>query len=680
MGKKLFRFGKDLAARREENGPKAPADEQAAPHGSGSRMRDLIKQNYSPQQIAVLKDLETSEGATRYSDRQVEVQNVVAPGGNMLKILSDQTGLRVVQLSAYPRAEMKLRNLISSEQAKRLRVVPVERKQDGTLVIAIADPTNPTIADELRLILDCEVETVIADEGEIAERLDAYYGMGEQSIEDLLEVETTNSADEDVISSSATEIDLSDLEAVANQAPIIKLVNILLMRAISERASDIHIEPFPTFIRIRYRVDGVLREIPSPPRSQLVAIVSRVKVIANMNISESRLPQDGRIKLTFEGREIDLRVSTVPTVHGESIVMRVLDKSMMMIGVRNIGMLDEVLEKFVKQAQRPNGILLCTGPTGCGKTTTLYSILREIQDPGLKIITTEDPVEYELAGIQQVNINENVGLTYARSLRAILRQDPDIVLVGEIRDVETAQIAVQASLTGHLVFSTLHTNSAAATITRLLDMGVEPFLITSALEGVVGQRLVRTICQNCKAPYKPDDEELLGFGVTRREIEDEGVTFFHGEGCEECGHSGFHGRMGIYELLEVDDDMRELILERATTDELHEAAIRMGMITMRQDGWMKICLGLTTFGEIARQTPKDAIIGGGDEEEEEETGGEPVAAAEGLPGGDGKELPKEASREALPDPKSQLKVNPMIKEGEAAIQASKSGDAQRTGN
>jgi len=306
------------------------------------------------------------------------------------------------------------------------------------------------------------------------------------------------------------------------------------------------------------------------------------------------------------------------------------------------------------------------GPTGCGKTTTLYSILREIFDPGTKYITTEDPVEYELAGIQQVNINENVGLTYARSLRAILRQDPDVVLVGEIRDVETAQIAVQASLTGHLVFSTLHTNSAAATVTRLLDMGVEPFLITSALMGVVGQRLIRTICQNCKSPYNPTDEDLLGFGVTREEIGDKTISFFHGDGCEECTHSGYRGRMGIYELLEIDDDIRELILERATTDEIQDVAVRHNMITMRQDGWSKICLGLTTFAEVTRQTPKESLLGPATETEEAEPEAEEKV-----------KLIRPEKQQALPKPEPQRAAVPNIPTGEAAIQAVKTGDAQR---
>ena len=327
--------------------------------------------------------------------------------------------------------------------------------------------------------------------------------------------------------------------------------------------------------------------------------------MASLNISETRLPQDGRIRLTIQGREVDLRLSTVPTVHGESIVMRILDKSMMQLGLGQIGMTKEVLEKFGKILQKPNGIVLVTGPTGCGKTTTLYAALNEINDPGDKIITTEDPVEYELPGIVQVNINANVGLTFAACLRSILRQDPDVILVGEIRDLETGQIAIQAALTGHLVFSTLHTNSAAATVTRLIDMGLEPFLLTSTLEGIVGQRLVRTLCPSCKKIYTPTDLELEEFGVARNEVSD--ITFYKGAGCDECAFTGYKGRMGIFELLETDEDIKDLIIERCTSDEIHALGISKGMETMRQDGWLKICLGITSFEEVARQTPKEDI-------------------------------------------------------------------------
>ena len=602
MGKKIFRFSQTEAAARP-GAPEAPAREAALL--AGSQMRDLIRREYPPEQVLALKEMQHQEGAARYDSMpKVNLQEQLAPQTDMFRMMSEQTGLRFIDLKSIPRVGHKLRALLTAEQANTLRVVPVEELPNGLVVVAIADPSNPTIADDLRTILGREVETVIADEGEITERIHFYYGLGDESIEDILEKEAQTAGDEDVISQNADVVDLSDIEALAMSKPIIQVVNTLLLRAINDRASDIHVEPFPNFIRIRYRVDGVLREVPAPPRSQLVAIVSRIKVLAKMNISESRLPQDGRIKLNLEGREMDLRVSSVPTVNGESIVMRVLDKSMMMIGISNIGMMG-ILEEFKRVIRKPNGVILATGPTGSGKTTTLYAALAEVQDPGEKLITTEDPVEYEMEGIQQVNINPAVDLTYGRCLRAILRQDPDKILVGEIRDVETAQIAVQAALTGHLVFSTLHTNSAAATITRLLDMGIEPFLITSALEAVIGQRLVRTVCQGCKVAYMPDPDMLEAFGMTEQDVREQGIVFHHGEGCADCGHTGYHGRLGIYELMIIDDEIRDMIIERATTDEIHDAVVRKGMMTMRKDGWIKACLGITTLNEVERQTPRE---------------------------------------------------------------------------
>jgi Tfp pilus assembly pilus retraction ATPase PilT len=316
-----------------------------------------------------------------------------------------------------------------------------------------------------------------------------------------------------------------------------------------------------------------------------------------MNITESRRPQDGRIKLTTQGREVDLRVSSLPTIHGESIVMRVLDKQVMMIGIEQIGMTKKVLEVFRKICTRPNGVVLVTGPTGSGKTTTLYAAVTDRLNPDEKFITTEDPVEYEVPGLVQVNINSKVGLTFGACLRAILRQDPDVILVGEIRDVETATISIQAALTGHLVFSTLHTNSAAATVTRLIDMGIEPFLLTSTLQVVIGQRLVRSICQSCREVYEPEEEELAEFAVKPSDVE--GITFYHGAGCEECNYSGYRGRLGLFEMMAIDDEIRDMILERATADEVHERAVNLGMMTMRQDGFLKVCMGVTTFSEVS---------------------------------------------------------------------------------
>jgi type IV pilus assembly protein PilB len=538
----------------------------------------------------------------------------VSGEADMLQLLSEQAGLKYVRLGDYPKQGItpELLSIIPSEIARSYRVFPIQLKSDGTIVIAITDPLNVRIIDDLRLFLVDErihdVEGVVANEEEIIDYINLYYGVGDETLEQMVDKFEKEDNAGALAKSEAGSYDLTDLDQIAQSAPVIKFCNLLLLQAVKERASDIHIEPFSGVLRIRYRVDGVLREIPTPPKSWQLGIISRFKVMSNMDISETRRPQDGRIKLTIDGREIDMRVSTLPVVHGECVAMRLLDKSMMMIGIRQIGMTQDVLERFMKIVERPNGILLVTGPTGSGKTTTLYAALNEVNDPTEKIITTEDPVEYQLEGLVQVNINANVGLTFARCLRSILRQDPDVILVGEIRDVETAQIAIQASLTGHLVFSTLHTNSAAATVTRLIDMGVEPFLITSTLEGIVAQRLVRMICANCKRPYQPTDEELSDFGTNRQEVGD--ITFFKGVGCDECHHTGYKGRLGIFELLPVSEEVKTLILEHATTDQIQEVAIQQGMKTMRQDGWLKICLGVTTFEEVARHTPResDAMI------------------------------------------------------------------------
>lgn len=617
MGKKFLNFFSDPAAKLDDKKKSRPAGPLEL---SGEEARGL-RGGKGPGGSPPLRDLSTrpvqdhvsisevdlspeEESATKYVQPSIEMEAFTPDADSYLKILSEQTGLRVIELSKFKRPPTEILKLLTKEQAGRLVAIPVEVRDDGVLVIAVSDPANPTVTDDLRAIVDRDIEPVIAADAEIRERIEQYYGMGEETLEDIVAREesvdnTSLNRDDAVVNIAA------DAESLANDPPVIRLVNLLLVKAIKERASDIHVEPFPNLIRIRYRVDGVLREIPSPPRHMLQGIISRIKVMGRLDISESRMPQDGRIKLSFEGREIDLRLATVPTVHGESIVMRVLDKSMMMIGIRQIGMTDEVLDRFLVHIKKPNGIVLVTGPTGCGKTTTLYAGLNEINDPGDKIITVEDPVEFQVDGLIQVNINENVGLTFAKTLRAILRQDPDKVLVGEIRDVETAQISVQAALTGHLVFSTLHTNSASATVIRLVDMGVPAFLITSSVEAVLGQRLVRTICPNCRAPYTPTEDDIQEFGLTPEDLRDQ--TFFMGEGCNDCGHSGYRGRMGLYELLELDDEIKELILDGGTTDEVQEMGLRKGLVTMRQDGWMKVCLGLTTFEEVARETPKAEI-------------------------------------------------------------------------
>jgi len=529
---------------------------------------------------------------------------------DLIRTITEKVGLEYVSVRDYDlesNEAQSLRDLIPAAEARKRRIFPLVKETtpgfNTRLTIAIADAVDITIVDDLgHLLPNYDIHAVVADEQEIVDAIDKYYGIGDESIEEAVEALNQDMGQAQSLTKGG-EVEI-DIEQLANDPPVIKIVNLLLMEAVQQRASDLHIEPFSNRLRIRYRVDGLLREIQSPPKTYQVGIISRLKVMAGMNIAETRMPQDGRIRLSIAGKEVDLRVASVPIVHGEGIVMRVLDKSTMMIGIRQLGFQQEVLSEMLKESSKPNGIMLVTGPTGCGKTTTLYSILNEIFDSGMKFITTKDPVEYELAGIVQVNINAKVDLTFARCLRAILRQDPDVILVGEIRDVETAQISIQAALTGHMVFSTLHTNSAAATITRLVDMGLEPFLLSSTLRGVVGQRLIRTICPSCREEYTPTDKDLTEYAVTREQVED--ITFYKGRGCDDCNSTGYKGRLGIFEFMRVTDEICELILQRSTTDEIHALAVHQGMQSMRTDGWMKVCMGVTTFEEVARQTPSES--------------------------------------------------------------------------
>jgi type II secretory ATPase GspE/PulE/Tfp pilus assembly ATPase PilB-like protein len=526
----------------------------------------------------------------------------------MLLMLCEQNGLQFIKLADVPKKNFtpQLLGLFSRDHVSNFRIFPVDLREDGTLVVAIPDPLNVRIVDDLQLMLLGNtvraIEAVVAREDEIMDYININYGVGDTTLDAMVQ-EFQSQDQSSGLEAAEGVIDISDLDKIADEGPVIKFVNLLLLTVIKDRGSDLHIEPFSSTIRIRYRVDGALREIQAPPKTWQLGIVSRLKVMSGLDIAETRRPQDGRLKLTLEGREVDCRVSTLPVVHGESLVMRILDRSMMSVGVQQIGMSDEVLEKFMKCVHRPNGIVFVTGPTGSGKTTTLYAALNEVNEPTDKIITTEDPVEYQLEGIVQVSINPAQGLTFARCLRAILRQDPDTILVGEVRDAETAQIAVQASLTGHLVLSSLHTNSAAATVSRLIDMGVEPFLITSCLEGVIGQRLVRMICPTCRIPYLPTPEELIDFSFTPEDVAH--LQFWQGEGCDECGHSGYKGRIGLFELLVADEELKNLILDRATTDDVQDYCLRSGMKTMRMDGWEKVRMGVTTFAEVCRHTSRD---------------------------------------------------------------------------
>ncbi len=508
--------------------------------------------------------------------------------------IADALGTEVVDLTDKE-IPQEILHLIPSGLARLHRALPISMS-GNTLRIALVDPLEPRTAEDLRFALGKDVEVVVAPVEQIEERIKQSYGTDTASMEDILKQlgeagELLQLREGDIASGS---------EAEANATPIIRFVDLILYQAVQDRASDIHFEPFENEFKIRYRVDGALYEMSPPPRHLALPVISRVKVMASMNIAERRLPQDGRIQKNIAGRSVDLRVSTLPTQFGESVVLRVLDRSTVNLDLEMLGMPDYIHQYILEVIERPNGIFIATGPTGSGKTTTLYSCLRKINTIDSKLLTAEEPVEYDLEGIVQVPVNEAIGLTFARVLRAFLRQDPDRVMVGETRDLETAQIAIQASLTGHLVFTTLHTNDAPGAVTRLIDMGVEPFLISSTLEAVLGQRLLRRICPNCRTTYKPNDALLAQLDLSRRDI---GAKEFHyGKGCEACNQTGYKGRIGIYELLKITDPIRELINERAPTVTLKQKAVELGMVALRQDGLRSIFAGDTTIEEVLKYT------------------------------------------------------------------------------
>jgi type IV pilus assembly protein PilB len=483
--------------------------------------------------------------------------------------------------------------LIPPGLARLHRALPVALS-DQTLSVALVDPLDLRAAEDLRFALGKDVNIVITPIEEIEERITRHYGSDSSSMEDILRqlAETAEAAGSNESAQA--------VEAEADATPIIRFVDLILFQAIQDRASDIHFEPFENEFKIRYRVDGALCEMAPPPPHVALSVISRVKVMANMNIAERRLPQDGRIQKKVDGRSVDLRVSTLPTQFGESVVLRVLDRSTVNLDLEALGLPDVVYQYILEIINRPNGIFIVTGPTGSGKTTTLYSCLRRINTIDSKLLTAEEPIEYDLEGIVQVPVNEAIGLTFARTLRAFLRQDPDRIMVGETRDLETAEISIQAALTGHLVFTTLHTNDAPGAITRLIDMGVEPFLISSTLEAVLGQRLLRSICLQCRTSYRPSETLLAQLGLSRHDVADQ--EFFHGKGCDACNQTGYKGRKGIFELLKITDPMRELINERAPSVTLKEKAIELGMITLRQDGLRGIFAGDTTIEEVLKYT------------------------------------------------------------------------------
>ncbi len=483
--------------------------------------------------------------------------------------------------------------------AKRFNVVPV-RKEDDAVVVAMADPSDLDTLDGLQAALNVQVIPAVATQEDIEAAISRYYGTrGDDSVSKMIQDITEGEVDIGTIEALQTD----DGSVVDADAPIIKLVNSIIVEAFKMRASDIHLEPLAHTFRLRYRIDGVLHEMKSPPKRLQASVISRLKIQANMSIAEKRIPQDGRIQTEVGGKMIDLRVSCLPTTHGESIVMRILDKEGLKLGLPELGFFSDDQQTFERLIGLPDGILLVTGPTGSGKTTTLYGVLNYINRPDRKIITVEDPVEYVMSGINQVHVSEAVGLTFAAALRAMLRQAPNIIMLGEIRDLETATIAINASLTGHLVFSTLHTNDAPSAVTRLIDIGVKPFLVASASRGLMAQRLVRKVCKRCSEPYQPSDTELKALNLTPEQLAE--ANFRKGKGCAECNKTGYRGRMGIFEIFVIDDDVRKLIYEKVTASVLRARAREMGMRTLREDGARKALAGLTTPQEVIQVTVMD---------------------------------------------------------------------------
>jgi type IV pilus assembly protein PilB len=517
--------------------------------------------------------------------------------------LAEQQGMKIINLADEDvRVSEKAVELVNEDMCKLYKILPL-KLEGRTLTVAMANPTNLGALDDLRSFLNIdEVVGMVARAKDIEAGIVRYYSGKSETIEDIIKA-INEDADLSAMSGNAGTIDLETIEEMADAAPVRKLLNMVLLLGIRDKASDIHFEPFEDEFRMRYRVDGVMQELVPPPRHLAPAIASRIKVMANLDIAERRLPQDGRIELNIGGNPVDLRVSTLPTMFGEGVCMRVLDRTVVSLDLNKIGMPPKILQQFRETIVLPHGIVLVTGPTGSGKTTTLYSALNELNEVGVKIITTEDPIEYDIDGIIQSPVNSDIGVTFASLLRAILRQDPDTILVGEIRDFETAQIAVQSSLTGHLVFSTLHTNDSPGAVTRLRDMGTQPFLITATVRSVLAQRLVRKICVSCRENFSPSPELLMELRLTRELVKDR--KFFHGRGCDTCNNTGHKGRTGIYELFAINDEIRELILQGATKEQLVQAGKRNGMTTLRDSGLRAIFEGISTVDEIVRETVLD---------------------------------------------------------------------------
>ena len=517
----------------------------------------------------------------------------------ILQTMANYLGAEVISLQGRD-IPAEVIATIPSAQARALECLPVEM-DGGTVKVATVDPLNPSRMDEVAYVMKRDVQLVLADPTDVRKAIEKHYSDDDgSSFSDILK---EIGADEE-IAHEVKQVEVMDDDQIvaqlADAAPIVKFVNMVLFQAVKDRASDIHFEPFETEFRIRYRVDGALYEMSPPPKHLALPVISRIKVMANLNISERRLPQDGRISMQMGNKGIDLRVSTLPTQFGESVVLRVLDRSAVNLDINSLGFPKEIHDYVTDVIMRPNGIFVVTGPTGSGKTTTLYSCLRFVNSIDSKLLTAEDPVEFDLEGVMQVAVNDALGMTFGKALRSFLRQDPDIIMVGEMRDVETAQIAIQASLTGHLVLSTLHTNDAPGAVTRLIDMGVEPFLISSTLMGVLGQRLVRKVCKNCRTPFEPTENQLALLNLSPHDLGDK--LFYYGRGCSNCNDTGYKGRKGIYELLVITDAIRNQINERAPTVVMRQKAIELGMVTLREDGLRCIFEGDTSIEEVVKYT------------------------------------------------------------------------------
>jgi general secretion pathway protein E/type IV pilus assembly protein PilB len=516
------------------------------------------------------------------------------------KALAAQFGMDTISLAEY-RVPDEVVAMVPKHVAHRYKIVPVY-KHDNTLTVAISDPLDVDTVDSLRYILKINVEAVVASKSDIEASLARYYGSADDTVTKMLQEITEGEVDLGTTGPGG-QVVVEDNAATDADAPIIKLVGLLILEAYRNRASDIHIEPLEKRLRVRYRIDGILHEVDNPPKRLQAAIISRLKIMSNMSIAEKRVPQDGRIQIPVMGKTLDLRVSALPTNHGESIVMRILDKTSVQLGLADLGFFSDDQETMNRLIHLPDGIFLVTGPTGSGKTTTLYACLNTINQPDRKIITVEDPVEYQLTGINQVQVNTDINLTFAAALRSILRQAPNIIMIGEIRDLETASIAVQASLTGHLVFSTLHTNDAPSAVTRLIDMGVKPFLVASSVRAIMAQRLVRRVCTKCREPYTPTEYEMRALKMDPDATAK--TQIWRGRGCPECSKTGYRGRMGIYEIFSIDEEVRQLIYERVASNVIRARARELGMRTLREDGVRKIMAGHTTPEEIILTTQGD---------------------------------------------------------------------------